>query len=211
MFTPGDLDSLELAKRLLAHGADPNARAATKTARRTPGDQNYAELKGATPFFLAAKAGDVAMMRLLLSVHADPTIPDDAHTSPLMVAAGVGCVPGQWIESERDILAAVKLLVDELKADLNAADDHHETPLHGAVCRGADSVVQYLVDRGANLDAKDADGKTPLDAAVNGIFRATSISGPPIIIFRFPEHTAALLKKLTAEHAGGSASRTAAQ
>jgi len=210
MFKAGDLDSLDLAAHLLAHGADPNTRSTTKTARRTPGDQNYAELQGATPFFLAAKAGDVPMMRLLLSAHADSTIPSDDHTSPLMVASGVGCVPGQWIEPERDILAAVKILVDELKADVNVANDRHETPLHGAVCRGADFVVQYLADRGANLDAKDVEGKTPLDTALNGIFRATSIGGPPIIILRFPEHTATLVKKLTAEqHAASSPSRAA--
>ena len=64
---------------------------------------NYTEFKGATPFFLAAKAGDIPMMRLLLSVKADYTTPIDEHTTPLMVAAGVGCVPGQWIEPERDV------------------------------------------------------------------------------------------------------------
>ena len=55
---------------------------------------------------------------------------------------------------------AVKLLVDELKADVNAINDRHETALHGAVCRGADSVIQYLVDKGAKLDVKDVEGKT---------------------------------------------------
>jgi ankyrin repeat protein len=94
----GDLDSLELARHLLAHGEEPNAKAATKTARKNPGDMNYTEFKGATPFFLAAKAGDIPMMRLLLSVRADPTTPIDEHTTPLMAAAGVGCVPKQWIE-----------------------------------------------------------------------------------------------------------------
>jgi ankyrin repeat protein len=32
---------------------------------------NYTEFKGATPFFLAAKAGDIPMLRLLLSAKAD--------------------------------------------------------------------------------------------------------------------------------------------
>jgi len=207
----GDLDSLELARRLLAHGADPNARSATKTARRNPGDMNYTEFKGATPFFLAAKAGDLPMMRLLLSVKADYTTPIDEHTTPLMVAAGVGCVPGQWIEPERDIFEAVKLLVDELKADVNAVNDRHETALHGAVCRGADSVIQYLVDKGAKLDVKDVEGKTPLDVALNGIFRGDSIGTPPVIVLKFPEHTQILMKKLTAEHAANPVSRAALQ
>ncbi len=204
----GDLDSLDLAKHLLAHGANPSARAATKTAKRNPGDMNYTEFKGATPFFLAAKAGDVPMMRLLLAAKADTTSPIDEGTTPLMVAAGVGCVPGQWIEPEREILEAVKILVDELHADVNAVNIRHETALHGAVCRGADSVVQYLVDKGAKLDVKDVEGKTPLDVAVDGIFRGDSIGTPPVIVLHFPEHTQALMKKLTAAAAkpAGSAS-----
>ena len=206
----GDLDSLELAKRLLAHGADPSAKAVTKTARRNPGDMNYTEFKGATPFFLAAKAGDIPMMRLLLSVQADYTTPIDEHTTPLMVAAGVGCVPGQWLEPERDVFAAVKILVDELKADVNAVNDRHETALHGAVCRGADSVIQYLVDKGAKLDVKDVEGKTPLDVALDGIFRGDSIGTPPVIVLKFPEHTQILMKKLAAEHSA-PANRAALQ
>jgi ankyrin repeat protein len=200
----GDLDSLELARHLLAHGADPSAKAATKTATRNPGDMNYTEFKGATPFFLAAKAGDVPMMRLLLSAKADYTTPIDEHTTPLMVAAGVGCVPGQWIEPERDIFEAVRLLADELKADVNAVNDRHETALHGAVCRGADSVIQYLVDKGARLNVKDVEGKTPLDVALNGIFRGDSIGTPPVIVLKFPEHTQILMKKLTAAEPSAS-------
>jgi ankyrin repeat protein len=205
----GDLDSLELARHLLAHGADPNARAATKTARRNPGDMNYTEFKGATPFFLAAKAGDIPMLRLLLSAKADYATPIDEHTTPLMVAAGVGCVPGQWLEPERDIFETVKLLVDELKADVNAVNDRHETALHGAVCRGADSVIQYLVDKGAKLDVQDVEGKTPLDVALNGIFRGDSIGTPPVIVLKFPEHTQILMKKLTVGHSPDAAGRAA--
>ena len=206
-----DLDSLELARRLLAHGADPSAKAVTKTAKRNPGDMNYTEFKGATPFFLAAKGADIPMMRLLLSAKADYTTPIDEHTTPLMVAAGVGCVPGQWLEPERDVFAAVKILVDELNADVNAVNDRHENALHGAVCRGADSVIQYLVDKGTKLDVKDVEGKTPLDVALDGIFRGDSIGTPPVIVLKFPEHTQVLMKKLTAEHAAAPANRAALQ
>ena len=52
-----------------------------------------------------------------------------------MVAAGVGCVTGQWIEPENDILATVKILVEELKADVNARNDRNENAVHGAACR----------------------------------------------------------------------------
>lgn len=196
MLTPGDLDSLELGKHLLAHGANPNARGAPAAVRRPGGDQNYKDLLGATPFFLAAKSGDVPYMKLLVSAGADVTLSEDDKTTPLMVAAGVGCVPGQWIEPERDILAAVKLLVEDLNADVNAVNDHKETALHGAVCRGADSVIQYLVDKGAKLNIKDEDNQTPVDEVVDGLNRAVSINGPRIIIFHFPDHTVELVKKL---------------
>lgn len=204
----GNMDSLELAKRLLAHGADPRARAMTITASRGDGagDQNYQELKGATPFFLAAKGADIPMMRLLLASGADFTTPIDDHTTPLMGAAGIGCVPGQWIEPERDVLEAVKLIVGELKSDVNAENDRHETALHGAVCRGADSVVQFLVDRGAKLDVKDVEGQTPFDVATSGITRPIRIGGPDIILFKFPLHTTILLKKLMAQHTVDSGS-----
>ena len=196
---PGEMDSLELGRRLLTHGAKVNTRATTMTVRRNAGDQNYKDLVGATPFFLAAKSGDVPYMRLLISAGADVTIPLEDHTTPLMVAAGIGCVPGQWIEPERDVLAAVRLLVEDLRADVNVTNDEKETPVHGAVCRGADSVIQYLVDKGAKLNAKDEDGQTPVDIVVNGLNRAVSLNGPRIIIFHSPDHTVALVKKLAEE------------
>ena len=40
-----------------------------------------------------------------------------------------------------------------------------------------DSVVQYLADKGAKLDVKNADGMTPLDIVVDGIAKPVEISG----------------------------------
>ena len=51
-------------------------------------------------------------------------------------------------------------------ADVNAANDLGETALHGAAQRGADTVVQFLADHGATLDAKNRRGRTPLDEAI---------------------------------------------
>ena len=50
--------------------------------------------------------------------------------------------------------------------DINQANTRGETALHGAACRGADTIVQFLVDHGAKLDAKTKQGFTPLDVAM---------------------------------------------
>jgi ankyrin repeat protein len=86
---------------------------------------------------------------------ADPLIETFDHTSPLMVASVVGWADGMTHEySEGQTLELVKLLVDS-GARINSANDHGITPLHGAAYKGADKVVQFLVDRGADLAAKD--------------------------------------------------------
>jgi ankyrin repeat protein len=41
------------------------------------------------------------------------------------------------------------------------------TALHGAAFAGSDRIVQYLVEKGANIDAKDFSGQTPLHKASN--------------------------------------------
>jgi ankyrin repeat protein len=206
----GKLSSFDLAKSLLAHGANPSARAESLTPARSDaatGDQNYSEFKGATPFFLAAKGADIRMMRFLLANGADFETPTEDQTTPLMVAAGLGCVPGQWLEPEHDVLQAVKLLVDELKADVNTVNDLGEVALHGAVCRGADSVIQYLADHGARLDVRNQEGQIPLDVATGGISRPIRIGGPNVILIKFPTHTQMLLKKLM-DQAGLVASKS---
>ncbi len=194
----GSLDSLEFAKRLLAHGANPSAPADAFTSKRPGGDQNYDEFKGATPFFLAAKAADLPMLQLLLAAKADYATPTELHTTPLMVAAGVGCVTGQWIEPEQDVLATVKLLVEELKADINAVNDRNETALHGAACRAMDSVVQYLAEKGSKLDVRNSDDMRPLDIVVDGIAKPVNIGGVPIEKIGYSDHTATLLRRLMA-------------
>ena len=69
----------------------------------------------------------------------------------------------------------------------------HQTALHGAAERGYTAFVKFLAENGADLQAKDANGRTPLDLAkgigVPGIKQAASEG--------FPE-TAALIESLMA-------------
>jgi ankyrin repeat protein len=183
----GNMDSLELAKRLLDHDADPNAR---MTKEPYDGFRNWLNRSGATPFILAAKAADPALMRLLVAHGADPLLLTKDHSNAVMAAAGVGFWPAESPGTEAESLEAVKFAV-ELGGDVNAVNDTGFTALHGAAVHGSNSVVKFLVDKGARLDAKTVkEGWTPLNIA-DGVFIANTYKATP--------QTAAFIRQLTGE------------
>lgn len=132
----GNVTSFELAKLLLEHGANPNARVTWMertfdneggTTRNPPNIQlgrHYLTYVGATPFYVAAKNGDAPYMRLLADHGADPKLGNAQGVTPLMVAAGLdyweGEAPGPFTGcTEAERLEAVKLAI-ELGNDINA-------------------------------------------------------------------------------------------
>lgn len=162
----GRLSSLDIAKKLVARGADVNIR---MTQDFQDGHRSRLNRVGATPFLLAAKAVDVEMMEFLLEHAADPSIPTEDGTTPLMVAAGAymfnpGEDAGTGPGTEAQAQAAVKRLLD-LRADVLATDKNGETALHGVAYRGDNTIAQWLIERGAKLDAKNAVEWTPLTIA----------------------------------------------
>jgi len=166
--TPGPsadkTEALELTQSLLQRGADVNARLTAKPPFRGGANRTWLPEPGATPFYRAAAAGDVKMMRMLLAYGADPYIPSLDNTTPLMVASGVGYLVGStfsWPESEA--IEAVKLAMQ--LGDVNAVNNSGLTALHGAAFRGWNAAVQTLVDGGAKLDVKDKQGRTPMNWA----------------------------------------------
>ena len=149
-------------------------------------------LAGATPFFLAAKAADLDVMRLLVASGADPSLETGRHVTPLMVAAGVGSGTGSSPVPQSKALEAVKLCL-ELGNDVNVANVEGETALHGAAYRGpqgTEMIIQLLVDHGANINAKNKQGWTPLTIVEGLYFNATTT---------LSESGSALLRKLGAE------------
>jgi uncharacterized protein len=183
------LDRIRIITSLLAHGADVNGRISMEEPRWS-GARYRRHLAGATAFLFAAKSADVEVMRLLLAHGADPAINTEENITPLMAAAGIAWASNQDRASERQVLDAVTLMVDELGADVNAVSDLGETAMHAAAYRGANSVVQYLFDRGATLDVVAVDGRTPLIVA-DGVEYGNSFAAQP--------QTAALLRKLGAK------------
>jgi ankyrin repeat protein/mono/diheme cytochrome c family protein len=210
----GSVDSLDLARKLVARGADVNAR---QKKEPRDGNRNMLNRLGATPFLLAAKSADVPLMRALLDLGADPRITTNNGTTPLMAAAGVGIwAPGENPGTHEEALAAAKLAFEAGAGDVNAIDKEGETALHGAVYRGgAIPVMQFLIDKGARLDVVNKKGWTPLTVA-------DGVEYTPAVLKRYPE-AAALLRRIMRERgmpvpestqpgAGGAgAPRTAAQ
>jgi ankyrin repeat protein len=215
---------LDLLKALLDKGADPNTRLKMKVWYSGYSfDLSGVDEIGATPFWRAAYASDLAAMKMLVAAGADPTIPTmkpagrgrfgdqtEARESkdisglpeipvggpsitPLQAAAGAGYGEGFGANSHRfaptGMLAAVKYLVEELGADVNAADHEGHTALHHAASRGDNEMILYLVSKGANVKAVDREGRTTVDMA----------NGPVQRIQPFPE-TIALLEKLGAKN-----------
>ena len=156
----GTLDSLTFVERLLAYGADPNARMTQKPENPYTGN-NYLNRIGATPVLLAALRLDLPLMRLLVANGADPLLANDDGTTPLMAAAGVGFfTEGEVPYTAAEAMEAVEFFL-ELGADATAVDAYGYTALHGAAFRGVNEVVRLLLAEGARLDLKNNLGWMP--------------------------------------------------
>ena len=106
-----------------------------------------------------------------------PNIKTNSETTALMAAAGVNWVFFQTFdEGPERLLEAVKLCV-ELGQNVNAANSMGLTAVMGAANRGSDDIIQFLAGKGAKLDVKDKEGRTPLDWA-HGVFLATNPAKP---------------------------------
>jgi ankyrin repeat protein len=164
---------LALMKLLLAHGENPNARLKEEPWERTqaentqwnPAINNPA---GATAFYRAAQAWDVAAMTLLKDNGADPTLTTNLGSTPLMAAAGLGWAAMYTTTAAPTTMAAVQYCMS-LGTNVNAQDKLGYTPLMAAAFMGDLKVIQYLIDHGADVKAKDKAGDTVADLA-NGLF-----------------------------------------
>ena len=139
-------------KALLAAGADPRRQ-----------DHTW------TPLLAAVLVGDVEMVDRLLAAGAPPNARDVRHTTPLMLAAGLGRT------------AAVKRLLTVRNIWAEAPDVSGATALHYAANNGQLETVRMLVPR-LGPGTKDRDGNTPAMLARRNGFEDVAIlleSTPP--------------------------------
>jgi ankyrin repeat protein len=112
---------------------------------------------------------------------------------PIHAASGVGYglglagnahqhAPNGWLPS-------VKYLVEELGADVNMRDYNGFSPLHNAAARGDRELIEYLVEKGADVTVLTRKGETTADMA----------NGPVQRVTVFPE-IVALLESLGSEN-----------
>ena len=145
-----------LAKLLIERGADVNAK----------------NEDGETPLLIAATRDNFDLVELLIEHGADVNVKTVVGWAPLHSAAS------------RNSLDMAKLLIEH-SADVNAKNEMslgyaqwlieygHSvdvigmTPLHSAAWSNSLDVAKLLIERGADVNAKDADDFTPLDRALN--------------------------------------------
>ena len=191
---------VEAMRLLVQHGADPNIPtiAPQQAIRRGPQAQGGAPGQDGSAARTAAQgdqpagAGGPVMPTPTekMERYTAPPIPYGGPGAfPLHAAAGVEYGEGFAGNAHRHApdgwLPAVKFLVEELGADVNARDNDGYTPLHHAAARGDNETILYLVSKGADVKAVARSGQTTADMA----------NGPVQRVSPFPE-TVALLMKL---------------
>lgn len=158
----GNLSSVQFIRKLVEHGADVNAK--LKTGKGGPGFWNKV---GATPFLMASATADIACMKLLVELGANPSLGNVDNCTPLMVVCGIGVgsdAANETAGEEPEVLEAAQLLL-KLGADVNAVDANGETAMHGAALKNLPKVVQFLADNGAKVEVWNQEnnfGSTPL-------------------------------------------------
>lgn len=147
-------DPLPLIEKMLQKGADPDWLVNNTPRARMRGGSP--RIVFATALMRAAFSADLELVNLLLQHGADPGIKSSDNETTLAAAAGLGWVHG--FHKDRSLanrLEIIKILVEQHDADVNWQDNYGISPLMVAGNLGDIPIIQYLIDKGADLGAYD--------------------------------------------------------
>ena len=194
---------------LLERGADPNI--------RDEGDNAY-------PLHFAAERGDLAVIKLLVE-HGARTEAGEVDDHELDIIGWATAF--EYVAATPDVVeyllahgakhtmfsavavgevAVIREIASRAPADINKAMDrtnHRRRPLHLAIVKKQPAALKTLLDLGADLDALDAAGFTPLDqAALDGeremadtlIARGATLGVPAAVFLDRAEDLARVLR-----------------
>jgi len=171
---------VEAMKLLVAAGADPNI---PTIAPAAPVRRGGGAPQGAGGAIMPTADSGQARYNAL------PIPPGGPGALAIHAAAGLEYGEGFAGNAHRHApdswMAAVKYLVEDLGADVNARDNDGYTPLHHAAARGDNDMILYLVSKGADPTAVARSGQTTADMANGPVQRISPIPA-----------TVALLEKL---------------
>ncbi|HEY4359821.1 MAG TPA: ankyrin repeat domain-containing protein [Bryobacteraceae bacterium] len=146
---------------LLATSENPALRdEAIKQLRANPSLVHERYKQNRTLLHDAAGSGDVKLVELLLDLGAGATADPEGCRTPLYCVGNECTNPGG--------AQIVRLLLERSAARVNAKHGAKDcTALHMAARRGNVDVIAALLDGGADIEARDSAGDTPLRRAVN--------------------------------------------
>jgi uncharacterized protein len=174
---------MDIVNTLLAADVDPNPELNMHRPSRGGNSGRFAEEQlntGCTPLFRATQAGDMEVIRALLANGANPNINAMGFT-PFLLAAGVnpagrgGGAPNTtlldlMIQHGADVNAQVTgTRTYSMRISYHPPPDKEgASALHEAVQTGRTDMVRYLLEKGANPELVDGNGKKPIDLVAAG-------------------------------------------
>jgi ankyrin repeat protein len=172
---------MDVIKALLAANADPNAELRMHRPTRGGYTGRFSDPlldTGATPLLRATIANDVEVIQALLAKGASPNI-NAMGVTPFLAAAGVGGGQRGGPAGARGGAFTLLDLFLQHGADVNAqvtgtktysmrvartpSTNEGMTALHAAAQSGRTDLVRYLLEKGANPEIVDGNGRKPID------------------------------------------------
>ncbi len=166
---------------LLNMGVDPNTEMNMHRPNSShPNGGRFAENQlstGCTPLFRAVQGNDLQVIQALLAKGANPNINSMGFT-PFLIAAGVGpggrggngggaantAILDLMMQHDADVNAKVTgTKMYSMNVSRAASNNEGTTALHTAAQAGKPELVKYLLDKGANPNVLDANGKKPIE------------------------------------------------